>query len=136
MINTQCTFFIEETAHLIAEYFLYEGKAHEEWKASPQQLEVLNNRLDGGVETYSGEIKTAADGTPAMYVETERDWLKQNKLFPMPTADHFALSTIYGLLYLKLAFTPTCTGKLYLYQTLKDPYHMNQKPMLELSEQK
>ncbi|MEO1417929.1 MAG: serine hydrolase domain-containing protein [Bacteroidota bacterium] len=134
MINTKCTFFIEETAHLIAEYFLHEAKAPEEWETPPKQLEVLNNRLDGGVETYAGEIKTEADGTPIMYVETERDWLKQNKLFPMPTADHFALSTVYGLLYLRLAFTPNCVGKLFLYQTLKDPYHMNQKPMLELRE--
>ena len=136
MINTKCTFFVEETVHLIAEYFLHEAKAQEEWKASPRQLEVRNNRLDGGVETYAGEIKIAETGTPAMYVETEREWLKQNKLFPMPTADHFALSTVYGLLYLKLAYTPTYTGELFLYQTLKDPYHMNQKPMLELREQK
>ncbi len=130
MINTKCTIFIEETAQLIARFFLDEPPSDMELAGLGNAVEITNNRSDGTVETYPGELTFIDNKKGELRIETDRDWLKKNAVYYLSSDSNFVLSTQYGLLYLKLRLQPKLEGKLFQYQFLDDKYHMNQQPML------
>lgn len=130
MINTQCTLFIEETAHLIAQLFLEDQPQNMDFMSLDQAITLTNNRSDGSIETYAGRLSFSDEHRGALTIATERDWLTQNPIYYVTGKKHFALATQYGLMYLHLTLAPTLTGKLYQYQMIGDPYHVLQRPML------
>ncbi len=129
MINTQCTHFIEETTHLIAQYFLKETEQPTSKTLAMKDITVNNNRSDGSIERYEAElIQSGLNG--ALQIKTDRSWLKQNDFYALPIEGGYALSTTYGLLYMKLEKEAKLNGAVYQYQVLSDQYHMRQGPML------
>ena len=134
MINTKCALFIEETAHILAQYFLHKNGENKEIKELNKTLEIINNRSDGNTEKYVGKLKFFENKSGELQIETDRNWLKQNKVFSLPTENNYILSTSYGLLYLRMMLYPKLEGELFQYQTIKDSYHMTQKPILYFKE--
>ncbi len=132
MINSKCTVFIEETAHIIAQLFLNKQNNFElDASDFNQVLDIQNNRSNGTVENYQGQLtfKTSLKGK--LTIETDKEWLKTNDFYYVSSNKNFALSTRYGLMHLTIETLPKLEGKLYQYQTLSDLYHMDQKPMLK-----
>ncbi|HAA15866.1 MAG TPA: hypothetical protein DCE41_30805, partial [Cytophagales bacterium] len=132
MINTQCVLFIEETAHLIADQFLSKTGGTPSVSKPAQPLTVRNTGYDGSVTTHTGELALTEGAPGILFMDMDSDWLRQNPVYPLGTAQDHALSTPYGLLYLQLDFTQQPLGKLYQYQVLGDPFHMRQQPTLTL----
>lgn len=135
MINTKCTVFIEETAHLLAQLFLEEPGKDGNLSGLNSALEIQNNLSDGSTENYKGRLSFSNKKIGQLSIETDRDWLKQNEVYNLSSAHYYALSTRYGLLFLNLDKSQNLEGKLYQYQVLGDKYHMDQKPFLILREE-
>ena len=134
MINTKCTLFIEESAQIIAQYFLNKDQKQEDIGTFSKTLKIINNRSGGSIENYTGKLEFIDTKKGALHIETDRSWLKQNNVYPLPSKNNFTLSTSYGLLYLRMNLNPKLEGELFQYQVLSDTYHMNQKPMLYIKE--
>ncbi|MEL6537889.1 MAG: serine hydrolase domain-containing protein [Bacteroidota bacterium] len=133
MINTQCTLFIEETAHLIAQVFFGESVANQSVRQGSQPLVVQNRGYDGTVSTHSGTLNWGAENHAVLSLDMDSEWLKQNPVFELGTPHDYALATPYGLLYLQWDASQQPLGKVYQYQLLGDPFHMRQAPCLELT---
>lgn len=134
MINTKCTLFIEESAQIIAQYFLSEHSGNKAFDELNKSLEIVNHRSDGSTEKYVGELKFFDKHRGALHIKTDRSWLKKNNIYHLSSGNNFALSTNYGLLYLQLTLKPSFEGSLFQYQRLGDRFHMSQNPMLYLKE--
>ena len=134
MVNTKCTMFIEETAHILAQFFLNETAQNENRIELNKSLEIVNQRSDGSIENYDGELRLFKNANGELQISTDRSWLQQNKVYRLPAPGNFALLTIYGLLYLRIEASPSLTGEVFQYQVLSDRYHMTQKPMLYFKE--
>ncbi len=136
MINAKCTIFIEETAHIIAQLFLDKRQTDKDLIGIDESLEINNNRSDGTIEVYEGNLKFSSPQKGELTIATDRDWLKKNTIYYLSAKNNFVLSTQYGLMYLNLKLEPTLEGKLFQYQVLNDPYHISQKPMLHFQAKK
>lgn len=129
MINTKCLVFIEETAHLIGQMFLIDSDPEFPPPGSNLGLKLKNFRSDGSVTQHAAVLKFAAQGQGELLIETHSEWLKRNAVFHV-SGDHYALSTEYGLMVLKLKTDPAVVGGVYQYQVLGDKHHLRQQPML------
>ncbi|MEL6864238.1 MAG: serine hydrolase domain-containing protein [Bacteroidota bacterium] len=129
MINTKCNLFIEETAHLLAQFFIPQTAKRSTFQQLHQKLEISSRQADGSTVSYTGDLHLANEQGGSLNISTEREWLKQNTIYPL-FGQHFALATSYGLLYLQLKQQPHLEGKLFLYQKINDPYHMRKEAML------
>jgi len=136
MVNTKCILFIEETAQIIAQYFLEGNPQNKELNGFTQSLEITNNKSGESIENYVGTLSFSNEKMGVLSIEMDRNWLKKNNVYSLPSENDFALSTTYGLLYLRLKFKPILTGELFQYQVLSDQYHMTQKPMLFFREKR
>lgn len=130
MINSKCTLFIEETAHIIAQ--LYLNKQNDSTLESNhlnQSITVKNNRSNGTVESHTGQLIFDKHHNGELIINTDNEWLKKNEFYYL-SDNNFALSTQYGLLFLNIDTEPKLAGKLYQYQVLGDRYHTTRKPMI------
>lgn len=130
MINAKCTLFIEETAHLIAQLFLEDDPLETDFTGFDNALDITNHRSDGSVESYPGRLAFSDRKKGVLEMDTNRGWLRENRVYHLSGDNHFALSTRYGLMYLRLQLPLTTQGEMFQYQVLGDPHHMRQQPML------
>jgi len=131
MINTKCTIFIEETAHIIAQFFLKENDKGR--NSMSKSLAIENNRSDGSIENYKGKIEFE-DNIGELTISTDRQWLAKNAFYYLPSKNNIALSTKYGLLFLRIKESEKLEGNIYQYQVMSDKNHMLGKPMLVIRE--
>ncbi|MEO0341516.1 MAG: hypothetical protein AAF242_20195, partial [Bacteroidota bacterium] len=134
MINTKSIIFIEETAQLVAQCFLSKQTATAANLNKEQSVLLTNQGSDGSSKSYDGKLSLSTPKAGRMQVDTEIEWLKDNRLYYINGQDIYALSTPFGLVYLKLNSLPKIQGELYLYQVLSDPYHIKNNPMFSLKE--
>ena len=134
MINTKCTIFIEETAHAIAQLFLEEGRPLREIAETNVVVKAVNHRSDGEDEYFTGRLILHPNQRGELQLGTDRSWLHRNEIFCLSSSNDFVLSTSYGLLYLEMERAPKLTGRLFLYQAIKDAHHTSGKPMLSFEE--
>ncbi|MEL6656207.1 MAG: serine hydrolase domain-containing protein [Bacteroidota bacterium] len=130
MINTKCSIFIEETAQIIAQLFLEAQNTPAVIGEVNTPLKVVENHFNDQDEYFTGKLIMTDEGIGELNIEAERNWLGRNQIFYLSSSNNFVLSTTFGLLYLRLEFTPTIEGKVFLYQSLNDPHHPRGEPML------
>lgn len=131
MINAKCSIFIEETAQIIAQYFLDQQQMPAFDRTDlDHSLTVNYKRSDGSTTICDGRLQWSKDKTGMLSVATKEAWLQDNRIFKIPTKGGFALSTKYGLMYLHLTAPPKLEGQLFQYQVLGDKYHVRKEPMV------
>lgn len=131
MINAKCNVFIEETAHLIAQIFLKEEVEENEIEFEGQ-IDILSYDQDGKEKHSTGSISIGKGATGKFVMNTESEWIKDSNVISLGGND-FAISTDFGLLYLKMNSEDAGSGKVFLYQLLGDKYHTTNIPFLRLT---
>lgn len=133
MINAQCTFFIEETAHLIAQLFLNDIDLNQNLEPVSNQLSIQYNANDGTKKKLTGIVNMTSSKMGFLEVKTEIKFLQKGKLFYLRNESDYALITDFGMLYLKLKTSPKLEGELFVYQLQNDLYHMKNKPIFTIT---
>ncbi len=136
MINAKCTLFIEETAHILAQFFLNDSSPKSDISSINQALKITNNTSSGATESYKGQLTFSSDKIGRLRIETEKQWLQDNKVYPLLKDNNYVLSTEFGLLYLQIKQQTDLNGKLFLYQVINDKNHMNGVPLLSFTSDK
>ena len=124
MINAESQLLIEETAHIFMQ--LFRGRDSDApGKDLRQAIALTHNTKDGPVN-YQGNLNLAS-GEGTMKVDSD-NYLRSNEIIPLPAANGYALSTVYGLLYLKMdAFG----GKVFAYRTMNASDPKDNGPVVE-----
>lgn len=132
MVNAQCVLFIEETVHLIAQLFLSKRELKTTFNGSNYNLNVTIERSNGSKDQVSGKLNFSENSKGNLLIDTKLRFLQKNSVYRLGVHNYHALSTEFGLLSLKLNANPV-TGKVYLYQTLKDAHHFSKEPMVSFT---
>ncbi|MEM9362485.1 MAG: serine hydrolase domain-containing protein [Bacteroidota bacterium] len=120
MLNASCSIFIEETAHILAQFFLNEeSKPFDSFKVEKSNINVTFSRKK--TETSIGSI--SLEGGKG-FIQTNSDgFLKYNPLLHIKN-NNYALVTKYGLMHIVInQHSEIFSGKGYIYGTMneKDP---------------
>ncbi|MEM1119187.1 MAG: serine hydrolase domain-containing protein [Bacteroidota bacterium] len=113
MVNAQVPFFIEETAHLLAQLFLKKAEENSVIKNLDQTIAVTTH-FNGTDKNYTGHLRMK--GQEGQLDIATNGFLKSNTIRYLGFGRHYVLVTSLGLFYLNLDDAPNLAGKLYLYE--------------------
>lgn len=131
MINAKCTVFIEETAHIIAEVVLENTLERPKVEEVVTDVKVLSYDEDGQEKENNGNLIEQEGFTGKFIMDTKSLWIQESHIIALD-AKNYALSTDFGLLYLKVDTKLNWKGEVFLYQLMSDKYHPMNTPFLRI----
>ncbi|MEM6317592.1 MAG: serine hydrolase domain-containing protein [Bacteroidota bacterium] len=113
MTNAQVPFFIEETAHIIAQLFM-EKETNPSVINDFNQTVKVTTHFNENTKNLTGQLKI--EGQKGQLEVATDGFLATNKIHYLGFGNHYAMVTSLGLLYLQLDNQPNLEGKIFLYE--------------------
>ncbi|MEO0469873.1 MAG: serine hydrolase domain-containing protein [Bacteroidota bacterium] len=135
MINAKCVIFIEETAHLIAQFFLEKAWDHPIEQDIDQTIRV-SSQVAGETDEFDGRLTFDKARKGQLKMQISSEWIRRSDVYPLAKTSDWILSTTFGFLYLKMDVTPALTGNIHQYQRIGDAFHPMKKAWLRFQPQK
>lgn len=113
MVNAQVPFFIEETAHILAQLFMEKEEITPVIDNVDLPIKVTTH-FNGADKNHTGHIKI--NGEKGELIVATDGFLKANQLYYLGFGNHYTLVTSLGMFYVNLEERSNLAGKLYLYE--------------------
>ncbi|NAS30795.1 serine hydrolase [Flavobacteriaceae bacterium R38] len=112
MINADCPVYIEETAHILAQFFRDDDKKLFKKHTYNHKIELTSGKGENR-KVFKGKL--SLEGLQgSLKVDTD-NFLKSNPIYRLKKEHHYTLVTRHGLLFLELSDSSDFNGQLFIY---------------------